>query len=461
MAEFNPIQLNIPDIIRRQALGHAHSATPSFLNLTSQTNTAPLVAFTKKSEDVLSGDVADEIDKITTESDIIQGVIDANSSTEISVNNVGKTLNAGKTISFTDYNPVMNNSTDTVKSSSHVVAKKTNTNKLIGCIQYSSNYEQQLQKEIFLGAVERMANWLDDMIINYDERVAEGKARGDSEVKLSFLLRLRKQIENCDFPVGFGNDEYFQANSGGGVVVLGAYSNSYTLGTYLNPTDNAQDNNAAIKHTGRNIILNAGAFVINRKYKTETELVNAIDRGDFNYLQNLTYGTDAYNIAINDEYGNIIMASKDFYLEFAQTYLASVLAHEFIHATHIADEVVTYNTCELIEDDYRDKVVFDGWSATTQAKIDTVFAGMDLSSITFGESFIPIGGGGGLGFHDLAAYDDTSGKENVVQHGWENNGEYTYYYLDNNGNLAERTYDSYRTGNKLGDVRNDLLNFVV
>ena len=115
-------------------------------------------------------------------------------------------------------------------------------------IQYSENYDKEIQQKIIQGGIDILVNWLDDYINNYEEKVAEGQANGETEVKLSFLLRLRKAIENCDFPIGFGNDDYFTEASGDGYIVLGAYSAAYDTSYYLNPEDHANDNVGALNH---------------------------------------------------------------------------------------------------------------------------------------------------------------------------------------------------------------------
>ena len=105
--------------------------------------------------------------------------------------------------------------------------------------------------------------------------------------------------------------------------------------------------------------------------------------------------------------------------------------------------------CEMIEDDFRNQVVFDGWAPETQAAIDNVYENFNLNSITYGESYIPIGSNGGLAFHDLAAYDNQNEMvEDVVYHGWMENMSYDWY-------------SQYSSGNYITDNYKELLNFVV
>ena len=432
---YTRLNINIPEIVRQQSLVHTHA--PSFLNLTGQySSVTPSGIIRKSASDVISGDVQDEINQISQETDIINSVIGANAN-ELSEITMGSHsyFSTDKVIEFEEYTPTVNPEFGTVLSSGHSVAQTTNTNKLMAHLQYSPNYNLGVQQTIVQGAVTKLVNWLDDMIVNYDANVAIGTSRGDSESKLSFLLRLRKQIENCDFPVGFGNDEYFAEASTGDSVVLGCYQYNY-YDMYLNPTDDVHDNEGIVNNFNRSILLNAAAFIPNRRFTNEAQLRAALDA----YAEVLATNPNPPEPTFT--YGDIIMASDEFYQNFAETYLASVLAHEFIHATHIGDEAVTYNTCEMIEDDFRNRVVFNGWDPATQASIDNVYVNFNLNSITYDESYIPLGSNGGLGFHDLGTYED------VAYHGWTENTSYDWY-------------NQYTNGTSFQDNYKELLNFIV
>jgi predicted alternative tryptophan synthase beta-subunit len=154
------------------------------------------------------------------------------------------------------------------------------------------------------------------------------------------------------------------------------------------------------------------------------------------------------------------MASPTFYNNYTQLYLASVLAHELIHATHIANEAITYNMCELIEDDYRNTVVFNGWDAETQTAVAAAgFSGMlsNLNDIKYGQAYIPqeVHATAGLGFHSLDG--DNSGTNSVVQHGYDENRAYPQWSYD--PVLGWRTYDSYHSGNTPQAILAELKNF--
>ena len=430
-----------------------HPFGPSFLSVTNKFDFSKLEGLVY-ADKVISGEVETETAKLQIEQDTINQIIDenTNASTEFSTENIGKFTS--KIIGFERYEK------DSVSAGNNL-KRQTNTNNLVRNIQLSERYGEGNQKKIIEGAIKILAEWLDDNINNYEERVAEGKTNGETEVKLSFLLKLRKAIENCDFPVGFGNDEYFSENSSDDYVVLGAYSNSYYTDQYLNPTDHANDNNAVIQHMDRSILLNADVFMINRKYTSEAKLVSGINSGKFNYLNDESMSSIEQQEAVNKAVGEILMASDDVYFTFTQTYLASVLAHEFIHSTHIGNEAVTYNICEVLEDDFRNKIVYDGWKQSTQDAVDTILSGLNLNQITFGECILPTASGGGIGFHDLLPYNQTSStKENVVEHGHAENMCYTNVY-DDDGNILARGYADYGSGNTLDDDKKELMNFVV
>lgn len=428
-----------------------HSFGPSFLSVTNKFDFSKLEGLVY-ADSVISGEVEAETAKLQVEQDTINQIINENTNTEFSTDNIGKFTS--KIIKFERYE---NNAVATANT----LSSQTNTNNLIKNIQLSERYGEGNQKKIIEGAINILAEWLDDNINNYNERMTAGKAKGESEVKLSFLLKLRKAIENCDFPVGFGNDEYFNQHSNDEYVVLGAYSNSYYTDQYLNPYDHANDNNAVIQHMDRSILLNADVFLPSRKYSSEAKLVSAINSGQFDYLNDESMSAIQQQEAINKAVGEILMSSDKVYFTYAQTYLASVLAHEFIHSTHIANEAVTYNICEVLEDDFRDKVIFDGWKESTQTAVNTILNGLILNEVTFGECILPTGDGGGLGFHDLLPYDQTSPmKENVVEHGHNENMSYTNTYGEN-GELIAKGYADYGSGNTIDDDRKELMNFVV
>ncbi len=406
---------------------------PSFLSMTAFD--IPSIKGIEYDEAVLNGTVANEIKAVVHETKIINSVVSNNVlASQFDSENVftSKSLNA---TASTGEVPVSN--TKNLK-------EKTDTTKLLTNICYSDNYNKDVQKKVIESGIKTLVDWLDDYINNYEDRVAEGKNRGDSEVKLSFLLRLRNAIENCDFPVGFGNDDYFKQASSGNSVVLGAYSAAYATSSYLNPNDHSNENVGALNHFNRSIILNAGVFCIDRKYTSEAQLVAAINSAASGENPDATF-----------TYADILMSSDDFYYNYASAYFASILAHEFIHSTHITNEAVTYNTCEMIEDDFRYKPVFGGWAQETQNAVNRLTTDFDLNSYTYGVAFLPIGtNGAGLGFHDLSSIDS------VASHGHDENMSYDDI-LFSDGTIAYKGYKNFTTGNSLYDDKKELMNFIV
>ena len=430
---------------------------PSFLSVTNNYGLSNIKGVVY-ADDVISGAVQDEIDKTQNENDTISSIINENKNGSVLDTN---TVFTAKTITFESYAETVANSngnsttgstsSKTTTSNGTTVRTTTSPAALYRNIQYSENYDKDIQQKIIQGGIDILVNWLDDYINNYEERVAEGKANGETEMKLSFLLRLRKAIENCDFPIGFGNDDYFDAASDEGSVVLGAYSAAYNTSYYLNPEDHANDNVGALKHTSSSIILNADLFCINRKYTSQYQVQKAIERGDFDYL--FEEGTTQEQI--NEAYTDVLLASDEVYYNYACTYFASILAHELIHSTHITNEAVTYATCEMIEDDFRDQVISTSWTDETQAAVDTIFANLDLNSITYDELYLPIGGGRGVGFHDLGDNDD------VASHGHNENMAYNTDTTYADGTIAYKAYTNFTTGNTLEDDKKELMNFIV
>ncbi len=435
------------------AIEEAQGAGPSFLTLTNLNDFSNIKGVVY-ADDVISGAVEDEINKTQNEGDNISSIIDENKNGSVFDSN---NVFTAKTIEFESYEESIKNSTTsttaptTTATNGAPIKTTTNKNNLYKNVQLSNNYSQDVQKKIIQSGIDLLIDWLDDYINNYDERVAEGKENGESEVKLSFLLRLRKAIENCDFPIGFGNDDYFTQASGEGYVVLGAYSAAYNTSYYLNPEDHANDNVGALNHVNRSILLNAGVFCINRKYTSEYQVQKAIERGEFDYLR----GEDVTQEEINQAYLDVIMASDETYYNYASVYFASILAHELIHSTHITNEAVTYNTCELIEDDFRDQVVASSWTSEELAAVDSLFVNANLNNLTYGEIILPTGDGGGLGFHNLGSSDD------VASHGHDENMAYNTDTTYEDGTIAYKAYTNFATGNTLDDDKKELLNFIV
>lgn len=295
-------------------------------------------------EDVYSGTVNKEIDKILSEEDQITSILKANTNAfnADAIDTLTETVraNSAKQIGFVQY---------TAKSK---VNSKTDTTSIKNSIVANNEEEKQLISD----AIDVMTEWLDDYIANYNVRVAQGKANGDSELKFSFLLEVRKAIENCDFEVGFGTvgnapSDNFTPND----TTMGSYSPSmlmYTDGSMVG-YDTYHLNGPT-----RNILLNPDYFMPERKYSSLDELKAAIASGTTQF-----------------EYTDLLV-DDEAYDNYCKTNLAATLWHELIHSTHIYNEYVTYYATDTFEDDFADKQI-DGVSAQTLAFLKQKFNGFE------------------------------------------------------------------------------------
>ena len=164
---------------------------PSFLSVTNNFGLSNIKGVVY-ADDVISGAVQDEIDKTQNENDTISSIVNENKDGSVFDSN---TVFTAKTITFESYAETVANSnseattgsaasTTTTGSNGTALRTTTSTTALYKNIQYSNNYDKEIQQNIIQGGIDILVNWLDDYINNYDERVAEGKANGESEVKL-------------------------------------------------------------------------------------------------------------------------------------------------------------------------------------------------------------------------------------------------------------------------------------
>ena len=334
-----------------------------FLSITSRfspLNCALMKVEKYTAEDVINGNTAAETERLQNEADKINNLITTN--TQNTLNSiVSESLNAtaAKSIGFVSY------------SSSNSIKAKTDTTNILKNIQYANSAE----KEIVEGAITVMTEWLDDYITNYDSKIAEGVARGDSELKRSFLLEIRKAIENVDFPIGFGDysdpeDEY---TLGSYAFNLGGYDQYYHL------------------NTNRSILLNAKYLMPARNYTSYQEIIDDINAGQTNFY-----------------YLDIVFASDEGYLNYCKNYMASVLVHELTHSLHIYNEAVTYFTNDCFDDDFYNQAI-DG--------VDQNFM-----NNYFGNHVITYG--------DLGISHELDGFEAAVQHGHSKNMDYQGLYVN-------------------------------
>ena len=174
----------------------------------------------------------------------------------------------------------------------------------------------------------------------------------------------------------------------------------------------------------------------------------AIENGEFAELKEAIQNGTATKTEVTQAFTDITMASDDVYYNYRQVYLASILAQELIRSTHIANEVITENTLELVQDDFKDLYINRNWSEATTDAIQSILYGLDINTLTYRDIFIQTGENSALGFKDLAAYSKYPERETVLDHGHEANiiyGNLLYGY-----GIVSEDYD-----------KNELMNFIV
>lgn len=360
------LQLYKPQTEAKEGLNNlpVNSDDNGFLSLTNRF--APINSALMKVEkyDVINGVTIKEIARLENEQKQIENILNAN--TQASVNSVLKTVsdvantNGAKKIDFVEY------------TGGNKINPKTNTTNIMSNIQYSNAEE----KDVVEGAITLLTDWLDDYITNYDAKIAEGLKRGDSELKLSFLLEIRKAIENCDFPIGFGDysDPEDEWTLGSYSFYLGGYDNFYHL------------------NTNRSILLNSKFLMPEKRFESYDEIIEAATETpnmDFSYL-------------------DIVFATEEGYNNYCKNYMASVLVHELTHSLHIYNEAVTYYTNDCFDDDFKNSIV----EGVDQNFLNTYFNGI---KITYG---------------DLGIANSIDSFEQAVSHGHNNNMDYEGLYVN-------------------------------
>ena len=295
-------------------------------------------------EDVYSGAVEKEIDSILNEEDQIASILKENTNAlnAETIDTLTKTLRSetAKKIDFVEYTgkSKINATTDTTSIKNSIVA----------------NNEEE--KQLISDAIDVMAEWLDEYIANYNTRVALGKSSGDSELKLSFLLEVRKAIENCDFEVGFGTVGTSDTdNFTPGDTTMGSYSPNMLM--YTDGTSVGYDT-YHLNGPTRNILLNPDYFMPERAYSNLDELKAAIASGTTEF--------QPVDLLVDDEA----------YDNYCKTNLAATLWHELIHSTHIYNEYVTYYATDAFEDDFADQEI-EGFSSQTLSYLKQNIVGME------------------------------------------------------------------------------------
>lgn len=372
-------------ITRPETTINASSVNDSWLlSITARYSKDALSVVEKKmtEDDVYSGTVQNEIDKIQSEENQIASILQANTSSLYSEANdaLVTTLRSStaKSIGFVAYtgNSKINATTDTTAIKNCIVANNST------------------EKQLISDAIDLMVDWLDDYIANHGSKVAEGLARGDSELKQTFLLEVRKAIENFDFAVGFG--------SVGNDASDDFTPDSNTLGCYsfaaVDNSGNALGYDTYHLNTSRSLILNPTYFMPERPYKTLDELKTAVAAGT----------------VTSDQIPLCFLVDDAAYNNYCKNYIASTLFHEIIHSTHIYDEAVTYFSNDAFDDDWYDKNL-EGVSTEVTNYIknlaDMTLEYTDGTQVTLKFS-------DGLQYSDLLISHNLNGFNNAVEHGY-------------------------------------------
>lgn len=312
--------------VAQNAVDEISSAQPGdFLSITSRqpsTSGNSWILAAMGYDDVISGTVEDEIQSIISETDAIASAM----------NDVKPKANYSKVPTTTVRNYGSSESFEcSTNTSSQAVAdavSRGDYNKT-----YGSGKSAQTYKDAVVKAFEGVISFLDDLIANYDTRVAAGLAAGHQEVKLTTLLQLRNAMKNCDLVINI-EDTY------GKTVDYGAYY-AYSTSEYeLTMTDGTK--RLAIESTSSDYDIYAGGMYL--------KFVNGdLDR---HYNRQMCFTTDSLDSFINSGY--------------ADKYMLATVMHEFSHSLHIPNECIAYLMGEVIADDLNYPLNWgDDWANAT------------------------------------------------------------------------------------------------
>ena len=312
--------------VAQNAVDEISSAQPGdFLSITSRqpsTSGNSWILAAMGYDDVISGTVEDEIQSIISETDAIASAM----------NHVRPKANYSKVPTTTVRNYGSSESFEcSTNTSSQAVAdavSRGDYNKT-----YGSGKSAQTYKDAVVKAFDGVISFLDDLIANYDTRVAAGLAAGHQEVKLTTLLQLRNAMKNCDLVINI-EDTY------GKTVDYGAYY-AYSTSEYeLTMTDGTK--RLAIESTSSDYDIYAGGMYL--------KFVNGdLDR---HYNRQMCFTTDSLDSFINSGY--------------ADKYMLATVMHEFSHSLHIPNECIAYLMGEVIADDLNYPLNWgDDWANAT------------------------------------------------------------------------------------------------
>ena len=271
-------------------------------------------------DDVISGTVAEEIESVVSETDAIaEAMNDVKPKTNYSKVPTTTVRNYGSSDTFEC-------STNTSSQAVTDAVNRGDYNKT-----YASGKTAQQYKDAVVKAFEGVIAFLDDLIANYDTRVASGLASGHQEVKLTALLQLRNAMKNCDLVINI-EDTYGQN------VDYGAYYGYYTAMYELQMGDGTKRAAVETNSSDYDVIIQGRYFkFVNSDY-------------DRHYNRQMCFTTDSLDSFINSGY--------------AHKYMLATVMHEFSHSLHIPNECIAYLMGEVIADDLNYPLNWGGFDAT-------------------------------------------------------------------------------------------------
>ena len=271
-------------------------------------------------DDVITGTVEDEIQSVISETEAIASAM-ASVKPQTNYSRVPTTTvrNYGSSETFEC-------STNTSSAAIAAAVERGDYNKT-----YGSGKTAQQYKDAVVKAFEGVITYLDDLIANYDTKVASGLASGHQEVKLTTLLQLRNAMKNCDVVINI-EDTY------GKSVDYGAYY-AYSTAEYVVTMTDGTKRGAVVGTSTDYDVYVSGMYL---KFVNED-----LDR---HYNRQMCFTTDSLDSYINSG--------------FADKYMLATVMHEFSHSLHIPNECIAYLMGEVIADDLNYPINWGGFDAT-------------------------------------------------------------------------------------------------
>ena len=271
-------------------------------------------------DDVITGTVEDEIQSVISETEAIASAMDSvKPQTNYSRVPTTTVRNYGSSETFEC-------STNTSSAAIAAAVERGDYNKT-----YGSGKTAQQYKDAVVKAFEGVITYLDDLIANYDTKVASGLASGHQEVKLTTLLQLRNAMKNCDVVINI-EDTY------GKSVDYGAYY-AYSTAEYVVTMTDGTKRGAVVGTSTDYDVYVSGMYL---KFVNED-----LDR---HYNRQMCFTTDSLDSYINSG--------------FAHKYMLATVMHEFSHSLHIPNECIAYLMGEVIADDLNYPLNWGGFDAT-------------------------------------------------------------------------------------------------